>query len=233
MRTRTARFVASGGCHARQCCAEGFPGIEAMGRHWSKDPGSGLTTPKARRDAVLKAMRGHDISQRRACALIGVDPKTVRRKRPPGDPESRKAMQEVAALRHRPRLSAHRTAAGAQGHAGEPQDAASALPRGRLVGPAQAGPQAGPWHAQADAPGPDALPPLVAGLRGGHLWRLAQVRSPGCLNPWRTRPALAGIDGCCRKNPCLVAGTSISGARVARELEAPVSIHGRPANVSP
>ena len=53
------------------------------------------------------------------------------------------------------------------------------------------------------------------------------------MNPWRSRPALAGIDDCCRKNPCLAVGTSISGARVARELEAPVSIHGRPANVTP
>jgi putative transposase len=28
---------------------------------------------------VLRAMKDHPISQRRACVLIGVDPKTVRR----------------------------------------------------------------------------------------------------------------------------------------------------------
>ena len=32
-----------------------------------------------RREAVQRAMRGHAISQRRACVLVGVDPKTVRR----------------------------------------------------------------------------------------------------------------------------------------------------------
>jgi hypothetical protein len=36
----------------------------------------------ARWDAVLRAMKDHPISQRRACVLIGVDPKTVRRDRP-------------------------------------------------------------------------------------------------------------------------------------------------------
>ncbi len=60
-----------------------------------------MTTPNARRDAVLKAMRDHAISQRRACVLVGVDPKTVRRERPPDNPEIRTAMQEIAALRRR------------------------------------------------------------------------------------------------------------------------------------
>ena len=54
-----------------------------------------------RRDAVLRAVRDHDISQRRACVLIGVDPKTVRRERPPDNPEIRNAMQEIAAVRRR------------------------------------------------------------------------------------------------------------------------------------
>lgn len=58
-------------------------------------------------------MRDHDISQRRACRLVGVDPKTVRRERPStarqcienareGDnPEIRKEMKAVAAKRRR------------------------------------------------------------------------------------------------------------------------------------
>jgi putative transposase len=55
----------------------------------------------ARRDAALRAMRDHDISQRRACALVGVDPKTVRRERPPDNPEIRKEMGEIAERRRR------------------------------------------------------------------------------------------------------------------------------------
>lgn len=50
---------------------------------------------------MRKALRDHKISQRRACILIGVDPKTVRRERLPDNPEIRKATQEIAAVRRR------------------------------------------------------------------------------------------------------------------------------------
>ncbi|KGJ12784.1 IS3 family transposase, partial [Paracoccus sanguinis] len=40
---------------------------------------------------------------------------------------------------------------------------------------------------------------------------------------------LAVIDDCCRENLCLTADTSISGARVARELDALMRIYGKPA----
>lgn len=46
-------------------------------------------------------MRDHDISQRRACVLVGVDSKTARRERPPDNPEICEAMQEIAAVRRR------------------------------------------------------------------------------------------------------------------------------------
>ena len=40
---------------------------------------------------------------------------------------------------------------------------------------------------------------------------------------------LAVNDDCCRENLCLMADTSISGARVARELDALVRVYGKPA----
>ncbi len=46
-------------------------------------------------------MRDHDISQRRACRLVGVDPKTVRRERPPDHPEIRQEMKQIAGKRRR------------------------------------------------------------------------------------------------------------------------------------
>ncbi len=55
----------------------------------------------ARRDAAVRAMREHDISQRRACVLVGVDPKTVRRERPPDNPEIREEMHKIAEKRRR------------------------------------------------------------------------------------------------------------------------------------
>ena len=48
-----------------------------------------------RREAVLRAMKGHPISQRRACVLIGVDPKTVRREHPPDNPDIRLEMNKI------------------------------------------------------------------------------------------------------------------------------------------
>ena len=50
---------------------------------------------------MLRAMKGHPISQRRACVLIGVDPKTVRREHPPDNPEISVEMNKIAEKRYR------------------------------------------------------------------------------------------------------------------------------------
>jgi hypothetical protein len=53
--------------------------------------------------------------------------------------------------------------------------------------------------------------------------------SPIRLARRASSPILAINDDCCRENLCLAADTSISGARVARELDALVRLHGKPA----
>ena len=50
---------------------------------------------------MLRVLRDYEISQRRACGLIGVDPKTVRRERPPDHSAIRDAMKDVAGKRRR------------------------------------------------------------------------------------------------------------------------------------
>ena len=60
-----------------------------------------LTTPFARREAVLLAMRDHLISQRRASEPTGVDPKTVRWEHPPDDLEIRLWVNKIAEKRRR------------------------------------------------------------------------------------------------------------------------------------
>ena len=46
-------------------------------------------------------MARHDISQRRACRLVSVDPKTVRREPEPDNPEIRLRMRDIAGERRR------------------------------------------------------------------------------------------------------------------------------------
>ena len=42
---------------------------------------------------------------------------------------------------------------------------------------------------------------------------------------------LAVNDDCCRENLCLMSDTSISGVRVARELDALVRVYGKPSPI--
>ena len=50
---------------------------------------------------MIRALRDHKISQRRVCDLVGVDPKTVRRERPPDHADIRQKMHEIAEKRRR------------------------------------------------------------------------------------------------------------------------------------
>jgi len=68
------------------------------------------------------------------------------------------------------------------------------------------------------------LPPLSGNQIGLgraflHFWLCSRVRESyfGASRKFRI---LAVIDDCCRANLCLIVDTSISGARVARELDA-------------
>jgi len=71
--------------------------------------------------------------------------------------------------------------------------------------------------------------PMPVTLRPGERWSL------GCLSDTFVVSCkfriLAMNDDCCRENLCLMAATSISGARVARELDSFVRIYGKPASI--
>ena len=61
-----------------------------------------MVTPAARRDAVAHLCEAHQVSQRRACSVLGVDRSSVRYcSVRPDDAELRKAMKAVATERRR------------------------------------------------------------------------------------------------------------------------------------
>src|SRR6476620_2220668 len=75
---------AAGRCHARQRCPEGSA-IKKM------------VTPAVRREAVAHLKTNHEMSERRACRVIGCQRMTVRyRSRRPDDPALRERLRALA-----------------------------------------------------------------------------------------------------------------------------------------
>lgn len=71
--------------------------------------------------------------------------------------------------------------------------------------------------------------PIPASLRPNDRWSLDFLSDTfGAARRFRI---LAVNDDCCRENLCLAADTSLSGARVARELDALVRLYGKPGSI--
>ncbi|MFI0397048.1 IS3 family transposase [Paracoccus jiaweipingae] len=179
-------------------------------------PGKELTTLIKRRDAALRVMRDHDISQRRACRLVGVDPKTVRRERPPDCAGIRKEMQEIAGKRRR---FGYRRIGVLLERKGMSMNHKKLYRIYR-----EEGLSVKRRRGRKRARGTRTPMPVAAWPNA--RWSLDFVSdSFGASRKFRI---LAVIDDCTRECLCLVADTSLSGARVARELSALIRIYGKP-----
>ena len=174
--------------------------------------------PMERRSAALRAMADYEVSQRRACRLVGVDPKTVRRERVPDSLEIRIRMREIATERRRfgyrriglmleregicmnhKKLSLYRE-----------EGLAVKRRRGRKR-----------------ATGTREPMPVPSGP--GERWSLDFLADTfGDVRRFRI---LAVIDDYTRECLALIADTSISGGRVARELDAVIRLYGRPETI--
>ncbi|MDP7151602.1 MAG: IS3 family transposase [Paracoccaceae bacterium] len=182
-------------------------------------PGKELTAPKERREAALRAMRDHDISQRRACRLVGVDPKTVRRERPPDNPEIRKEMKAIAANRRR--FGYRRI--------GVMLERKGMIMNHKKLYRLYTDEKLGVKRRRGRKRARGSRTPMPEALKPGQRWSLDFLSDTfGASRKFRI---LAVNDDCCRENLCLMADTSISGARVARELDALVRIYGKPASI--
>ena len=176
-----------------------------------------LTTSAQRREAALKAMREHKISQRRVCDLVGVDPKTVRRECPPDHADIRKKMHEIAGTRRR---FGYRRVGILLEREGFTMNEKKLY---RLY--REEGLSVRRRRGRKRARGTRA--PMPIPNRPNVRWSLDFVSDTfGASRKFRI---LAVNDDCTRENLGLIADTSISGARVARELDALVRIYGKPA----
>ncbi|MCO5795221.1 MAG: IS3 family transposase [Blastomonas fulva] len=179
--------------------------------------GKGLTTPGQRRDVALGVMRDYQISQRRACGLVGVDPKTVRRERPPDHAEIREEMREIAAQRRRFGYRRVGVMLERKGHVMNHKKLYRLYREEGLSVRRRRG--------RKRARG--SRTPMPVPLRPNDRWSLDFVADT--FGASRRLRILAINDDACRENLCLLGDTSISGARVARELDTLVRLYGKPA----
>ena len=162
-------------------------------------------------------MRDHDISQRRACRLVGVDPKTVRRERPPDNPQVREEMKAVANKRRR--FGYRRI--------GVMLERKGMIMNHKKLYRLYTEEKLGVRRRRGRKRARGSRTPMPVASHPGERWSLDFLSDTfGASRKFRI---LAVNDDCCRENLCLMADTSISGARVARELDALVRVYGKPA----
>ncbi len=161
---------------------------------------------------------------------MGVDPKTGRREHPPDNPEIRVEMNKIAEKRRR---FGYRRIGVMLERLGMVMNEKKLYPLADRRLPAIAirqifreeGLSVRRRHGGKRARGSPT--PMPVPLRPNQRWSLDFLSDT--FGACRKSRILAVNDDCCRENLCLVAATSISGARVARERYALVRIYGKPA----
>lgn len=164
-------------------------------------------------------MSAHDISQRRACRLVGVDPKTVRRERMPDNAEVRARMHAIAAERRRFGYRRIGLLLEREGivmnhkklrrlYREEGLSVRRRRGRKRATGTRQ---------------------PMPVPMQPGQRWSLDFLSD--VFGPGRRFRIFAVIDDYTRECLALVADTSLPGTRIVRELDALLRIYGRPETI--
>jgi putative transposase len=176
-----------------------------------------MVTPAARREAAAHLSLGYEVSQRRACQVIGADRSTIRyRSRRPDDAPIRARLRELAAIRRRFGYRRLQILLRREGthmnhkklrrlYAEECLQVRRRGGRKRALG---------------------TRAPMTIPQGPNRRWSL-DFLSDALTNGRRFR-ILAVVDDFTRECLCLVADTSLSGRRVARELDAVIAERGRP-----
>lgn len=177
-------------------------------------------TPAARRQAVAHVCEAHDVSERRACTALGLDRSTIRyRSRRPDDSGLRQRIRELAAIRRRfgyRRLHFLLCKEGV--HMNQKRFRRLYREEGLAVRK-----RGGRKRALGERA------PLGVPQRPNERWSLDFVSDS--FSDGRRFRMLAIVDDCTRECVALVADTSLSGARVARELDTAIASRGRPGTI--
>ena len=171
-----------------------------------------MVTPAAKRQAVAHACAAHDVSERRACQALRIDRSRVRyRSLRPDDDAVRLRIRKLAQIRRRFGYRRLHFLLKKEGVAMN-QKRFRRLYR-------EEGLQVRKRNGRKRALGVRA--PLTLPARPNERWSLDFI-SDSFTNGRRFR-VLAVVDDCTRECVALVADTSLSGARVARELDAAIA----------
>jgi putative transposase len=179
-----------------------------------------MVTPAARREAVAHLRAAHGVSQRRACAVLAVDRSSVRyRPRTVDDAAVRARMRELAAERRRFGYRRLHWLIGREGMVMNHKKFRRLYREERLQVRRRSG--------RKRALGTRA--PLALPDRSDQRWSL-DFASDAFADGRRFR-ILVVVDDFTRECVALVADTSLSGARVARELDTAIERRSRPTTI--
>lgn len=175
-----------------------------------------MVTPAAKRDAVAHLCRSWEVSERRACAVIGTDRSSVRYvSRRPQDAPLRARLRELAAIRRRFGYRRLHVLLGREGLRLNHKKLRRLYREERLQARRRGG--------RKRALGTRA--PMVLPQSPNQRWSLDFVSDT--LTDGRRFRILAIVDDFTRECLCLVADTSLSGVRVARELDRVIARRGQ------
>ena len=196
--------AAPGGVAARPGCIEGSPVAKVV-------------TPAARREAVAILVEHHEMSERRACTVIGADRTSIRyRSRRPDDRDLRERLRALASERRRFGYRRLHVLLRREGHVVNRKKTQRLYREEGLTVRKRRG--------RKKATGTRA--PLLTVTRPNARWSVDFVHDQFAQG--RRFRIFNVIDDVTKECLAAVVDTSISGRRVARELTALVEQHGKP-----
>jgi putative transposase len=176
-----------------------------------------MVTPAAKREAVTHLVETHEMSERRACRLTTADRKTIRyRSRRSRDEELRRRLRELATEQRRFGYRRLHVLLRAEGHLVNRKKTQRLYREEGLTVRKRKG--------RKRAAGSRA--PILTEVRPNARWSVDFVHDQ--LSDGRRFRILNVIDDVTKECLAAIADTSISGRRVARELDAIVAWRGRP-----